>query len=123
PRRRWPWTESRHGVDVQAHVVDGDGLSQMLEQIVEERLAELHREVLDLRPEHDLGEELAWLLGLARSVLKPARGGAESRAEQPLARELGAGVVPWGHEPAEVRRVRGTLHDLACAGTQDRDVV
>ncbi len=61
-------------VDVQAHVIDDDRLAQLDHHLVHERLAQRLGQVLDVRAEHDRGQELARVLGRGRRRRQPALG-------------------------------------------------
>ena len=53
-------------VDVQAHVVDGHRRAEPVEHLVHEPLAQLFGQLLEVGAEDDRGQELPWLLWLAR---------------------------------------------------------
>ena len=64
---------SGDGVDVQAHVVDDHRLADFGENVVHERVAQLRRQMLDVRAEHDRRKELARVLRFARCRVSQQR--------------------------------------------------
>ena len=112
----------RRRVNVQPYVVDDDGLAEFGKDVVDEWLAQLGRQVLIVRAEHDVGEELAWMLRLLRRRRKPALGAREAGGEQALARLLGPGVVPRRLKALEVLGIRAAREDFACVPAQHVDI-
>ena len=89
-------------MDVQAHVVNDDRLTQRRQNLVHERLAQILGQMLDVRAEHDCGEELPRVLGLRGRRREPALGGAEARGQEPSLGLLRSGVVLGWPPVAEV---------------------
>ena len=92
-------------VDVQPHVVDDDRLAQFDHDLVHERVPELLGQMLDVRAEHDRGQELARVLGLRRRRREPALGGREPGRTQPRLGVGGVRVVPRRLPVPEVGRI------------------
>ena len=91
---------------VEPHVVEHERLARALQHPVDEWLAQLLRQRVEVADQADRPDEVAGLGGRRRLGLEPARHVVEPGALEPLGGLLGGGVVPGPAPVDEVARER-----------------
>ena len=112
----------RDRVDVQSHVVERRALAQAGEDGVDERVAELVGETVEVGAEVDRPQVLARVVGLDRAVGEPAARLAEAGGAQAALGVLRRREVPRPLPALEVRAERRVGRGLARRRVDRRDV-